>query len=446
MAEKSTGRQLKVLRTDNGGEYTSSEFQDFLKKEGIRHELTVPKTPEQNGVAERMNKTLMETVRSMLADAKLPQKFWAEALSTAVYLRNRSPTKSVKGMTPFEAWTGEKPTVDHLRIFGCTVYAHVPKDERKKLDPKAKKCILLGYGTETKGYRLYDSKLAKVFFSRDVIFNESDHAFKKEPVANEDGAVNRYVELDCQEPDNEESPEQKVQRSARLRKPPDYYGEWVTIASNPTTEPKTVKDVLSSPDKANWKEAMEKEMESLYAISVWNRVELPKGRKAVGSKWVFKVKVDADGTFERHKARLVTQGFSQKFGSDYDETFSPVVRFESVRTIIAQAVQYGLKLHQMDVKTAFLNGELKEEVYMQQPEGFVVKGKEHLVCKLNHSIYGPKQSPRCWNIVLDEQLKKMGFVQTTGDPCIYTAATDWAGDQDNRKSMSGYMFQSVEQL
>lgn len=119
VAEKSTGRQLKVLRTDNGGEYTSSEFQDFLKKEGIRHELTVPKTPEQNGVAERMNKTLMETVRSMLADAKLPQKFWAEALSTAVYLRNRSPTKSVKEMTPFEAWTGEKPKVDHLRIFGC---------------------------------------------------------------------------------------------------------------------------------------------------------------------------------------------------------------------------------------------------------------------------------------------------------------------------------------
>ncbi len=135
-----------------------------------------------------MNKTLMETVRSMLADAKLPQKFWAEALSTAVYLRNRSPTKSVKGMTPFEAWTGEKPKVDHLRIFGCTVYAHVPKDERKKLDPKAKTCNLLGYGTETKGYRLYDSKLAKVFYSQDVILNESDHAIEKEPDANEEGA------------------------------------------------------------------------------------------------------------------------------------------------------------------------------------------------------------------------------------------------------------------
>lgn len=110
-----------------------------------------------------MNKTLMKTVRSMLADAKLPQKFWAEALSTAVYLRNRSPMEAVKEMTPFEAWTGEKPNVDHLRVFGCTVYGHVPKDERKKLDPKAKKCILLVCGTETKEYRLYDTKLTKVF-------------------------------------------------------------------------------------------------------------------------------------------------------------------------------------------------------------------------------------------------------------------------------------------
>ncbi|RXN36740.1 Retrovirus-related Pol poly from transposon TNT 1-94 [Labeo rohita] len=471
MAEKSTGRQLKVLRTDNGGEYTSSEFQDFLKKEGIRHELTVPKTPEQNGVAERMNKTLMETVRSMLADAKLPQKFWAEALSTAVYLRNRSPTKSVKGMTPFEAWTGEKPTVDHLRIFGCTVYAHVPKDERKKLDPKAKKCILLGYGTETKGYRLYDSKLAKVFFSRDVIFNESDHAFKKEPVANEDGAVNRYVELDCQEPDNEESPEQKVQRSARLRKPPDYYGEWVTIASNPTTEPKTVKDVLSSPDKANWKEAMEKEMESLYAISVWNRVELPKGRKAVGSKWVFKVKVDADGTFERHKARLVTQGFSQKFGSDYDETFSPVVRFEiwMGQATYSENVlkKFGMENSKpvstpVDINTKLVKHSDDSEVMNPKQFQSAVGSLLYLSTRTRPDIayavnnvtrFCAKPTKQHWTAVkrIMRYLKgtlNLGLLYSKDKPkeCIGFSDADWAGDQDNRKSMSGYMFQSVEQL
>ena len=173
VVEKSTGRQLKALRSDNGGEYLSSEFKNYLSKEGIRHELTIPKTPEQNGVAERMNRTLVECVRSMLVDAKLPHKFWAEALSTAVYLRNRSPTKAVEDKTPYEALTGNKPDVKHLRVFGCIAYANVPKDERKKLDSKSKRCILLGYGSETKGYRLYDVEKGKVLHSRDVIFNES---------------------------------------------------------------------------------------------------------------------------------------------------------------------------------------------------------------------------------------------------------------------------------
>jgi len=185
-----------------------------------------------------------------------------------------------------------------------------------------------------------------------------------------------------------------------------------------------VEEALASTDKEKWSDAMEKEMESLHGNDVWDLVELPKDRKAVGSKWVFKLKVSADGSVERHKARLVAQGFSQKFGADYDETFCPVVRLESLRTVIALAVQNGLKLHQVDVTTAFLNGELEEEVYMKQPKGFVAKGQEHLVCKLKRSIYGLKQSPRCWNSALDSQLKRMGFVQTASDPCIYIASEE----------------------
>ena len=170
------------MHTDNGGEYCSKEFEEYCKREGVRHERTVPKTLEQNGVAERMNRTLVESVRSMLTDSMLPKKFWAEALSTAVYLRNCSPTKAVTGMTPFEAWTGEKPSVDHLRTFGCTAYAHIAKDERKKLDSKARKYILLGYGNETKGYRLYDPIQSRVIHSRDVLFNEFTRGVEKERV------------------------------------------------------------------------------------------------------------------------------------------------------------------------------------------------------------------------------------------------------------------------
>ena len=127
---------------------------------------------------------------------------------------------------------------------------------------------------------------------------------------------------------------------------------------------------------------MNDEIESLKAHGVWELVESPKDSKIVDSKWVFKTKRDVNGEFERCKARLVAQGCSQHFGQDYDETFSPVVRFESVRLLLALAVQCHLKLHQMDVKTAFLNGELKEDIYMKQPEGYIEKGREHLVCKL----------------------------------------------------------------
>ena len=441
LVENSSGQKLRTLRSDNGGEYTSAEFTAYLRKEGVRHEFTVSKTPQQNGVAERMNRTLVETVRSMLSDANLPKRFWAETLSTAVYLRNRSPTTVVQGKTPFEAWMKEKPNVGHLKVFGCLCYAHVAKDERQKFDAKARKCIMLGYGTETKAYRLYDIERKKVFFSRDVVFNENVNGIEKESVSNDSDT--RFVQIKCSDEEdhtesfNEEEEQESLQeeqeslqeedsdtglrRSSRERRKPDYYGVRVTVADT-SGDPTSLKEALASSDKTKWVNAMEKEMESLHVNEVWDLVELPKDKKTVGSKWVFKTKRSANGTVERHKARLVAQGYSQRYGQDYDETFSPVVRFESLRTVIALAVQNSLKLCQMDVTTAFLNGELKEEVYMKQPEGYAIKGKENLVCKLKKSIYGLKQSPRCWNSALDCHLKKMGFKQAAGDPCIYMAS------------------------
>ena len=186
-------------------------------------------------------------------------------------------------------------------------------------------------------------------------------------------------------------------------------------------EPATFKDALASPDKVKWRDAMQKEIQSLDENHVLDLVESPKDRQVVGSKWVFRRKVGENGVVERYKARLVAQGYSQKFGQDYEETFSPLFRFESIRMIISLAAQYQLKLHQMDVTTAFLNRELEEEVYMRQPEGFIAEGQEHLVCKLKRSIYGLRQSPRCRNFTLDCKLKEMGFRQTPSDPCLYVS-------------------------
>ena len=172
MVEKITGKPIKTLRSDNGGEYKSNAFKEYMTECGIRHEFTVPYTPEQNGAAERLNRVLMEKVRAMLIQSKLPHRFWAEALNTAVHVHNLSPSRLLGDKTPREMFTGKKPNVAYLRSFGCTAYAHIPKEQRKKLDPKSKKCIFMGYGQSTKGYRLYDIEKKGIILSRDVVFVE----------------------------------------------------------------------------------------------------------------------------------------------------------------------------------------------------------------------------------------------------------------------------------
>ncbi|CAA7051375.1 unnamed protein product [Microthlaspi erraticum] len=165
-----------------------------------------------------------------------------------------------------------------------------------------------------------------------------------------------------------------------------------------------MKDVNS--DK--WIDASKEEIDSMVKNGVWDIVPLPEGHKAVGCKWVFKTKLNCNGNVERYKARLVAKGFNQKEGIDY-ETFSPVSRKDSLRIILALVAQYDLELHQMDVKTAFLNGDLEEEVYMCQPEGFIIEGQENMVCKLKKSIYGLKQASRQWYLKFDEIITKFGF-------------------------------------
>ena len=195
-------------------------------------------------------------------------------------------------------------------------------------------------------------------------------------------------------------------RSTRLKQPPNRFGHSVIVALDDEKDPSTFSEAKSVPNKLKWEEAMKREMESLWSNEVWELVDPPPIWKIVGSKWIFKRKLDADGTVERYKARLVAQGCTQMYGLDYEETFSPVVRFESVRFLLAIGALHQLQLYQMDVSTAFLHGELTDEVYMRQPEGFIEPGKEHLVCHLKWSIYGLKQSPHCWNHTLDNRLKK----------------------------------------
>ena len=193
----------------------------------------------------------------------------------------------------------------------------------------------------------------------------------------------------------------------------------VAFKASEIDEPTTIEEALSGDYSKQWKTAADAEYQSLIENNTWELVKLPEGRKAIGCKWVFRVKYDGKGQVERFKGRLVALGYSQKYGIDYDETFSPVARFSSIRTLLAFAVEMGMQIHQMDVVTAFLNGDLKEKIYMQQPSGYTQPGKEELVCKLKKSLYGLKQSPRCWNEKLCEHLKSLGFKESAADPCVF---------------------------
>ncbi|MCP4114884.1 MAG: hypothetical protein GY737_05660, partial [Desulfobacteraceae bacterium] len=224
----------------------------------------------------------------------------------------------------------------------------------------------------------------------------------------------------------EEEPPQEIRRSPRTRKAPVRYGieEYASLLDEfafvgAEDDPKTIKEALRRPDAKKWKVAADAEFQALQDNGTWELVPLPVGRTAVGSRWVFRVKRDENGKPLRHKARLVAQGFSQRPGVDYEETFAPVVRFDTIRTLVALAASTGQLLHQVDVETAFLHGRLEEEVYMKQPPGYEDVTRPTDVCRLIKSLYGLKQSPRAWNQVLHEHLLKTGFKRTTSDHCVY---------------------------
>ena len=291
-----------------------------------------------------------------------------------------------------------------------------------------------------KGYRLFDETTQTIKKRRDVIFNES--VFDLDKVKTKQVVVGVSPEVEEKLPANEpltdelqpQPQPQEPRRSGRQRNQPMRYGfnefadtakvDHVAYNVCQITEPVTIEEALASENATEWKAAADSEYESLMENETWKLTELPKDRDAIGCKWVFKVKYTSDGKVERFKARLVAKGYAQRYHVDYDETFSPVVRFSSIRALLAFAVQNNMLVHQMDAVTAFLNGTLDEEIYMQQPTGYIMPNNEHLVCKLKKSLYGLKQSPRCWNKAFCEYIETVGFCQSAADPCVFVRIVD----------------------
>lgn len=464
--ETDSGNKLKIVQSDRGGEFSSKALEAFYKEHGVEQRFSAPYTSNHNPKAERAIRTITEKMRSMLYGSDLGQRFWGEAFMTAVYIANRSPTRRGE-VTPEEAWTGERPRGDHLRVFGCEAHAYVHRHDRNKLDSKSKKCYFVGYTEDSRSYRLWDPVKKKIVITRDVVFNEKcdqpeQATMLDVPATNDlatdetltdnsgsgddwDTVLGSFEHPNTSNTENEVAPQESdsttdddddlagPRRSERLQQEEPRYptrerkqaeihnqAAWAaTTDSCGVQTPKTLWQALNGPQKKKWLTAIKEELKSLHDNNTWSELmDLPEGRKAIGCKWVFTLKLKPDGTVDRYKARLVALGYRQKYGIDYEDTFAPVTKMATVRTILAIAATENLTLHHLDVKTAFLYGILKEEIYIKQVPGFE-EGDKAKVHKLLKSLYGLKQAPLEWHKVIAGFLLEFGFVKSKTDPCLF---------------------------
>lgn len=307
--------------------------------------------------------------------------------------------------------------------------------------------IFVGYGDGVKGYRLWNPTVHKIIINKDVIFDElslsnldvsNDLIQANVPQLqqiqfdtllstrrNNEDVQEENIHEDTPQEDEQteivEIPQQTLLRSTRDRTFPKRYDDFVTSVTfiSNEGEPDIYKEALEVSDSDKWKLAMKDEMDSLAKNKTWDLVELLESKKVVGCKWVYKLKKGADDTVLKYKAKLVAKGFSQKAGIDFHEIFSPVVKLVSIRILLALVALYDLELEQLDVKTAFLHGDLDEAIFMEQPQGFAQNRNKRFVCKLRKSLYGLRQSPRQWYKKFDSFMVGQNFTRSKYDHCVY---------------------------
>ncbi|GKD15598.1 zinc finger, CCHC-type containing protein, partial [Tanacetum coccineum] len=297
--------------------------------------------------------------------------------------------------------------------------------KRKTLGEKGIDCIFVGYAEHSKAYRFYviepnDSvSINSIIESRDAIFDENYFSSIPRPkniIPNSDESQRDDHSDDVPRARSYGSDFQLYLVDGSRDQVGSQYSYYYSIEE----DPRTYNEAMQSLDSAFWKEAIDDEIGSIMENNTWVLSDLPPGCKPLGCKWIFKRKMKVDGTIDKFKARLVIQGFRQKEGIDYFDTYAPVARITTIRLLLALAAIHNLVIHQMDVKTTFLNGDLDEEVYMKQPEGFVMPGNEHKVCKLVKSLYGLKQAPKQWHQKFDEVVLSSGFLLNQSDKCVYS--------------------------
>ncbi|GJY65799.1 retrovirus-related pol polyprotein from transposon TNT 1-94 [Tanacetum coccineum] len=400
------GCTIVSIRTNHGREFDNEvQFEEFCNANGITHNFSAPRTPQSNGMVERKNRTLQEMSRTMLNEQSLPQKFWCNAVDTSTYILNRILIRAILGKTPYELLKGRKPTLDYFRVFGSKCFILNTKDYLTKFDPKSYEGIFLGYSQNSKAYIILNKHTRKVEESLNVTFDETPPPSKTSPLVDDDldeeeaikVTEKKNLENDIEDETLEIDEIVNIKESRNhplenvignlnqrtLRSQAQNQSNFFCFIS--TIEPKNVNEALAD---ESWIVAMQEELNQFIANDVWELVPQPRNMTIIGTKWVFRNKLDEN-----------------------------VARLESIRILLAYVCALNFKIFQMDVKSAFLNGFINEEVYVAQPPGFIDFEKPYHVYKLKKALYGLKQAPKAWydrlKAFLLKHEYKIGMVDNT---------------------------------
>ena len=453
-------KKICRIRSDHGTEFENAKFSEFCDGLGISHEFSAPRTPQQNGVVERKNRVLQEMARVMLNSKKVPRNLWAEAVNTACYVSNRVFRRPGTKHTSYELWKGKKPNVSYFHTFGSKCYILNDRDHLGKFDAKSDVGLFLGYALNSRAYRVFNLNTKTIMESINVkiddlsMLNLCDDNDVNEPNENHVNDIISPIDVTSSESSQDDDKDscidvqsqglenvlndnqQNIQvvensphpRLRNLHYQDDIIGDLnegvrtrnqianqISYACYTSQiEPKNINEAIVD---EYWVGAMQDELNQFERNEVWSLVPRPKDINVIGTKWVFRNKTDESGKIVRNKARLVAQGYTQVEGVDFDETFAPVARLESIRLLLSIACVKKFKLFQMDVKSAFLNGYLQEEVYVEQPKGFVDPHSPNHVFKLKKALYGLKQAPRAWydrltQYLIDNHYRRGGIDRT----------------------------------
>jgi transposase InsO family protein len=460
LVENTHNAKVKEIVSDRGGEFLNHTFAEMVLARGITHTLSPPYTPQHNGFAERANWTILDKACCLMTSSNLPRSYWAEAVNTAVFLSNLLPTASCSNQSPYQLWTNSPPPLRRLKTFGCLAFFAVRKEHWSwKLAKTGEMGIFVGYENDGTTFRIVCLSDHNLVSTRHAIFSEfefpvlSGSTIPCSPdfFLEEDEDGNTFYECNSDpvppipmdvpaveplaSPGNQSldfsTPPELLPEIVAHHPPQEISGDISTanIVNHPRCHramvvtvdmdaPSFYHQAIQGPEATKWRAAINKELSATNNLSVWLVVDLTPGIKTIGTTWVFQKKPGSSSPSVEFKARLCAQGFSQTYGIDFLKTFAPTGRLNSLRALISHAAANDLQFKQLDVKTAFLNANLDEDVHLSIPQGVPLDHKKFCL-KLKKAIYGLKQAPLAWYNRLSTWLKSVGFDVSLCDPCVF---------------------------